>query len=161
MLTVSASGLTTAQQRIVEWGDGPLVVIAGAGTGKTRVIVERVRWLVEAKGLAARADDPLLPEHQAQGRRPCLVREAPDSSSGNLSSACRTRFTGSRKLLRIRTSEWMLEKHLKASIAWNWRRSVRACERHWPDWWSSWTEAASYSPRRRFECRSSLSCTTN
>jgi hypothetical protein len=39
--------LTPEQQRIVEWGDGPAVVIAGAGTGKTRVIVERVRWLLE------------------------------------------------------------------------------------------------------------------
>ncbi|MBI3748370.1 MAG: UvrD-helicase domain-containing protein [Chloroflexi bacterium] len=45
--------LTPAQRRIVEWGDGPLVVIAGAGTGKTRVIVERVRWLLETKAEAA------------------------------------------------------------------------------------------------------------
>jgi len=42
---------TTPEQRaIVEAGDGPVVVIAGAGTGKTRVIVERVRWLLETKG---------------------------------------------------------------------------------------------------------------
>src|SRR5918999_5925475 len=41
--------LTPEQRRIVEHGDGPLVVIAGAGTGKTRVIVERVRWLLETK----------------------------------------------------------------------------------------------------------------
>ena len=46
-------GLTDAQRRIVEWGDGPLVVVAGAGSGKTRVIVERVRWLLESKGDAA------------------------------------------------------------------------------------------------------------
>ncbi|MDO8485659.1 MAG: UvrD-helicase domain-containing protein, partial [Candidatus Limnocylindrales bacterium] len=48
--------LTPEQRRIVEWGDGPLVVIAGAGTGKTRVIVERCRWLLEHCG-------GLLPEH--------------------------------------------------------------------------------------------------
>ena len=42
--------LTLEQERIVEFGDGPLVVIAGAGTGKTRVIVERCRWLLETKG---------------------------------------------------------------------------------------------------------------
>jgi DNA helicase-2/ATP-dependent DNA helicase PcrA len=44
------SELTPAQRRIVEWGDGPLVVIAGAGTGKTRVIVDRVRWLLATSG---------------------------------------------------------------------------------------------------------------
>ncbi len=43
-------GLTDEQRRIIEWEDGPLVVIAGAGTGKTRVIVERVRRLLETKG---------------------------------------------------------------------------------------------------------------
>jgi ATP-dependent exoDNAse (exonuclease V) beta subunit len=45
--------LTAEQRAIVEWGDGPLVVIAGAGTGKTRVIVERVdsvRHLLETQG---------------------------------------------------------------------------------------------------------------
>lgn len=47
--------LTPDQQRIVEWGDGSLVVIAGAGTGKTRVIVERCRYLLEHQ-------EGLLPE---------------------------------------------------------------------------------------------------
>ncbi len=51
----TASPLTPEQQRIVEWGEGPVVVIAGAGTGKTRVIVERVRHLLATK-------DDLLPE---------------------------------------------------------------------------------------------------
>jgi superfamily I DNA/RNA helicase len=41
--------LTEEQRAIVEWGDGPLVVIAGAGTGKTRVIVERVRHLLDTR----------------------------------------------------------------------------------------------------------------
>ncbi len=37
----------TAEQRaIVEWRGGPLMVLAGAGTGKTTVIVERVRHLL-------------------------------------------------------------------------------------------------------------------
>ncbi len=38
--------LTPEQREIVEWTGGPLMVLAGAGTGKTTVIVERVRWLL-------------------------------------------------------------------------------------------------------------------
>ncbi len=48
-------GLTAEQRRIVEWDDGPLVVVAGAGSGKTRVIIERVRRLLETKGAPAPA----------------------------------------------------------------------------------------------------------
>jgi DNA helicase-2/ATP-dependent DNA helicase PcrA len=52
--------LTAEQRAIVEWEDGPLVVIAGAGTGKTRVIVERVRRLLATKGRTNGAGgDPL------------------------------------------------------------------------------------------------------
>jgi superfamily I DNA/RNA helicase/RecB family exonuclease len=42
--------LTGFQQRIIDWDEGPLVVIAGAGTGKTRVIVERVAQLLRTHG---------------------------------------------------------------------------------------------------------------
>ncbi len=40
-------GLNSAQQQAVTHGDGPLLIVAGAGTGKTRTLACRVAHLIE------------------------------------------------------------------------------------------------------------------
>jgi len=45
--------LSSAQASAVEaWGQGDVCVVAGPGSGKTTVLVERFRWLVEEKGIS-------------------------------------------------------------------------------------------------------------
>ncbi|TAH36810.1 MAG: ATP-dependent DNA helicase PcrA [Planctomycetota bacterium] len=48
-------GLNPEQQRAVLHPGGPLLILAGAGTGKTRTITRRVAHLVQARGVAANA----------------------------------------------------------------------------------------------------------
>ncbi len=45
-IPVEERKLNKEQQKAVEHGDGPLLIIAGAGTGKTTVVTERIKHLI-------------------------------------------------------------------------------------------------------------------
>ncbi len=46
---MSENHLNSSQQRAVEYVDGPLLIVAGAGTGKTTVITKKISYLLQQK----------------------------------------------------------------------------------------------------------------
>lgn len=78
MSRAAASALNRAQEAAVAHGSGPLLIIAGAGTGKTRVLVERYRRL---RGDGVPAEAILLLTFTDKAARELLDRiEALDSA---------------------------------------------------------------------------------
>src|SRR5215831_20107696 len=82
----AGGGLNDEQRRAATHADGPLLVLAGAGTGKTRTLVARAAWL-RAQGIPASrillltftrraADDMLARVAATAAGEEALAREA-------------------------------------------------------------------------------------
>jgi superfamily I DNA/RNA helicase/RecB family exonuclease len=65
-------GLNASQRTALAHGDGPLLVVGGAGTGKTHVLTRRIAWLVE-QGVAPDAVLGLTASSAAAAAMRCRV----------------------------------------------------------------------------------------
>lgn len=97
----TAAVLTAAQRRGVEFEGGPLIVLAGPGTGKTRVIVERVAHMVRGRGIdPARIVSITFTIKAAEEMRRRLALELGDNKA-DLVRACTSHALGRELVLRF------------------------------------------------------------
>lgn len=82
------SHLNPPQREAVKYLDGPCLVLAGAGSGKTRVITQKIAWMVQQCGLEARNIAAITFTNKAAREMHERVSKLLDSSQANKLTVC-------------------------------------------------------------------------
>ena len=105
--------LNPEQLAAVSHGDGPLLIVAGAGTGKTATLVHRVAHLISQRGRPAA--HPAAHLHAPRRRRDAAPRRRPARRRGRADGRARERVWGgtfhaiAARLLRIHARDIGME----------------------------------------------------
>src|SRR5580700_12175749 len=128
-------GLNEQQRRAVTHRGGPLLVLAGAGTGKTRTLVARAAWLRGAQGVPA--SRILLLTFTRRAASDMLARAAA-GSGGSISGSERicggTFHAIAHKVIRQHAESFSLPPQFTSWIRATWPTSWTCCARTtaWP-----------------------------
>ena len=87
MTTKILTGLNNSQLKAVQHVDGPLLILAGPGSGKTRVITHRIAYLVHAHGIDPSRIAAVTFTNKAAGEMRQRLTDLLGPSSGGLTAA--------------------------------------------------------------------------